>query len=368
MVLTIIYFLINSLKVNLNDESIVTQVIIGLFILFACKYYVDSYFKNYNDYYVEKIFIHLNIAGFLQSIIVILTFLSVDFKDFLYSFIGLTETSFRYLYGDVDVRRYQGIVPSGFSMLSVTHGLLFGCGLWTLKMSGKGWSISKLICFSLVQCTILISILLIGRTGIVVVLIFIISYILYESFDLFFYKSRKRFINYKFIIILFIMIALASLLLNNDDYEKNIKFAFETIISYMENGGLDRSSQGVLDDHYFLPESFIDIIFGTGNFGRSDNLPYIESDVGYILFIFGSGIFGTIFAYSFNLVGLYLSCKYRKLNVNISRFLWTYIIILIVVNFKDYYYISQIGYSQIYFIAICILGLQVSKYKKSLLI
>jgi hypothetical protein len=44
---------------------------------------------------------------------------------------------------------------------------------------------------------------------------------------------------------------------------------------------------------YFLPEFSDQVVFGISNFGRNPLCPYIPSDVGYVLLIFGCGVIGT---------------------------------------------------------------------------
>ncbi len=355
MLIALAYFSIFSGIYLFRDVSVVNQILKGFIILFACSFYVNIYNKIYGDHFVTRLFVDLNKIGIIHSSIVIATFLSPDFRDFLYSFIGLTEKSTRYLYGEVLHVRYQGIVVSGFSMLSTTHALLLVIGVWGFYMDKEKHRLSEIILFSLGQIMIFISIVLIGRTGFVVIILFL-GALLFYRID---YFKKCHHVSKKSIKLMFAFIVIAiTIMLTVDlsEYKKNIDYAFETVIKYYESQELDSSTTEVLQKHFIFPDTTYEILFGTGNFGRSDNLPYIHSDVGYVLFIFGAGVFGMLVGYSFYFIGLFYSYKYRSLNPYLSAFIVVFLFVLIILNLKDYYYIGHIGYSQIYFIMICALG------------
>jgi hypothetical protein len=297
----------------------------------------------------------LNKAGILQSAIVIATFISPGFKYFLYNFISITEKSNRYLFGEVLNERYQGIVCSGFSFLSTTHALLLVVGVFGFYMSNRKYRLNEIILFCLGQLVIFVSIVLIGRTGFVVILIFLSAFFIIRVSDITKYLRLSK----KSIKLYSVFLVLSFTILFNVDvskYSDNINYAFETVIAYTESRELDRSVTGILQNHYIFPDTTLEMLFGTGNFGRSANLPRIPSDVGYVLFIFGAGIFGILVGYSFYLMGFYYSYKYHRLNPYLSTFIVVYLFVIIIVNLKDFYYISYSGYTQIYFIAICALG------------
>jgi len=370
MAIAFIYFSIISGLICFIDTSVLGEITTGLILLFSCYFYVRLYYRFYTDTYVNRLFIDLNRAGVVQAVIVIATLVSKGFKDFLYSFIGVTETSARYLYGEVAVQRFQGIAPSGFSFLSTTHALLFVCGIWGFYTRNKKYSIVGVLFFTFGQLAILVSILLIGRTGLVVIIIFSILLIIYSLQSAVLHNNRPSKINtsntLKVFFCLLSTIFVLAISFDFSTYEKNIDFAFETVINYYKYRELDRTTNGVINEHYIFPKTADEIVFGTGNFGRSEQLPYIESDVGYILFLHGSGILGIIIGFSFYGVGLFYSYKYRKLNNYLSLFIAIYLVMFSIVNLKDYYYISHVGYTQIYFIMLCALAKSIDLYRNKL--
>lgn len=355
MLFGLIYFFVISGINSFKDTGVIKEIMMGLIIFFACFYFVYNYRKIYGDHFVTRLFSDLNKAGILHSVIVIATFLSPGFKSFLYKFISVTELSTRYLFGEVEYERYQGIVASGFSFLSTTHALLLVIGIWGFYMNNKKYRLGEIILFWLGQLMIFVSIGLIGRTGFVVILIFLSVLFFMRVFDFIkgFTLSKK---TIKSVFVFLILLIAILFTVDFTKYTKNINYAFETVIKYTESRELDRSTTEILEGHFIFPDSTFKLLFGTGNFGRSEYLPNIPSDVGYVLFIFGAGIFGMLVGYSFYFIGLYYSYKYRRLNPYLSTFIAVYFFALIILNLKDYYYISYAGYSQIFFIMICALG------------
>jgi len=326
--------------------------------MFASSFYVNVYYKLYGENYLIRLFKHLNIACIINSTFVIATFLSPHFKEFLYGFIGITGTARRYLFGDVAVVRYQGIVPSGFSFLSTTHALLLVIGVWGFYMDKRKYKFLEIILFLGGQIIIFMAILLIGRTGLIIILLFLIALMFYWINSVVHnYRISKKSVK---LISLFIVVAVAGLMtVNFSKYKKNIDFAFELVINLTEKRKLDRSTAEVIKHHFIFPKKAVNLLLGTGNFGRSPVLPYVNSDVGYALFINGAGILGMLVAYSLYFPGLYYSHKYRRLNPYLSWFIFVYLFALIILNLKDYYFISHVGYSQIYFIALSLLGIEI---------
>lgn len=355
MLFAFFYFCILSGLTLFTDISVIKEILMGFIILFSCYFYVNVYSEMYGNRFITKLFMDLNKAGIIQSVIVIATFLSPNFKSFLYSFIGLTATSHRYLFEQDLIERFQGIVPSGFAFLSTTHALLLAIGIWGFFMSNKRYRFPEIIIFILGQITIFISIALIGRTGFVVFLLFLSALIFYRAS----YLIKTHFLSKKTIkLVLSIAIIATAIFVSTDlsKYKKNIDFAFDLVIEYSQTKEISGSVATVINYGFFFPDNAFNLFLGTGNFGRSDGLPYVYSDVGYVLFINGAGIFGMLIGYSFYFIGFYYAYKYRRLSPYLSLFVTVYLIMLIIVNLKDYYYVSQVGYSQIFFIMICVLG------------
>jgi hypothetical protein len=355
MSLALVYFSLISGFIGFMDTGVIKELLMGFIIFFACFYFVHHYHKMYGDCFVVKLFLDLNKVGIIHSIILIATYLSTEFRDFLYSFIGLTKLARHYAFGEGAYFRHSGIVHSGFSFLSTTHALLLIVGIWGYYMSKKTYRWNEITFFIIGQITILISIMLIGRTGIVVIIIFLSGLIVIRGLVfLNGFRLSKKTVRLFFVIFIISLTILFTVDLSK--YAKITGFAFETIIKYSESGKLDASSSNVLEFGFIFPDSTFVMLFGNGNFGRSPNLPFTNSDVGYVLFIFGGGIFGILIAYSFYYMGFYYSFRYRRLDPYLSYFILIYFFTLFILNIKDYYYVSYVGYTQMFFIAVCAFG------------
>jgi hypothetical protein len=355
MFLSLLYFIAVAGIGTFQDISVIKEILMGVIILFACFFYVHYYYKIHGNRFVPHIFSDLNMVGFCHSCLVIATFVSPRFKHFLYDYVSVTERSMRYLFGEVENERYQGIVASGFSTLSTTHALLLVAGVWALYIDNRRMRPGSVILFWLRQLVILVAIGLIGRTGFVIVLLFLGALFVLRVRE---FLSRLRFSSrtIKSLFAILVLSVTASLTVDVSRYSKNIEYAFEPIIRYTESREFDRSTTDVLQNQWIFPETLCGLFFGTGNFGRSDALDYIPSDVGYVLFIAGAGILGMLVAYSFYLVGVYYAYRFRVLYPYLSAYIVVFLFALIILNLKDYYFISYAGHSQIFFIMLCALG------------
>jgi hypothetical protein len=355
MFLSLLYFIALSGIGTFQEISVVKEILMGVIILFACFFYVHYYHKIHGNSFVTHIFFDLNMVGVCHSCIVIATFLWPSFKRFLYDYVSVTERSMRYLFGEVENERYQGIAVSGFGTLSTTHALLLVAGVWALYMDNRRLRTGRVILFWLRQLLIVVAIGLIGRTGFVIVLVFVGALFALRARE-FLRDMRVSSRTIKSAFAILVLSVTVFLTVDVSRYSRNIDYAFETVIRFKESREFDGSTTEVLQNQWIFPDTIVGVLFGTSNFGRSDELTYIPSDVGYVLFIFGAGIFGMFVAYGFYLVGLYYAYRFRVLYPYLSAYIVIFLFALIILNLKDYYFISYAGHSQIYFIMLCALG------------
>lgn len=344
------YLAISSGIGSFQDSSAMKEMAIGIVIMFACYYFVYMYRSIYSDEYLVRLFLDMNKVGVLHSIIVISTLISPDFKSTLYDVVAVTEKSSKYLFSDeLLFNRFQGIVHSGFSSLSTTHSLLLVIGVWGFYMEKKPHGLFHVMLFIAGQILLFLSIALIGRTGFVVLVIFLGAYFLWRL-TLFIENFRilKRTLYLESAIVLIVLGIFYTV--NVSVYSSNINFAFEFIINWLGEGELSTvSTSQLMESEYFLPNNIVELLFGSSNFD-------VASDVGYVKFIFGAGVIGMLISYSFYFVGLYYAIKKWKLNKDVSMFIVLYFAMIIVLNFKDYYFVSYSGYIQVYFLILCALG------------
>ena len=346
LIISGLFLFIRQSLVLFMDITIFRDLFIGFTLFFSCYFYVNMYRKIYRHKFHEKIINDLCLVGFAHSLIVVATFLLPEFKAALYDYIWVTPKSMKYLLGEASGYRYQGVVQSGFSFLSSTHAFFFVLGLINFKLKPNP-SISRIIKFIVYQMIIFISIILIGRTGIVVIILFYSAYLIYSILKYFknFSISKK---SLKLLPLAGLCILILTSIVDFSLFEGSINYAFEIYYTYLETGRLGTTSTDILlQNEFFLPDHPLNILFGTGNYGKSGN--GIASDVGLVLFIFGSGVIGIFFAYAIYYFSAFYVYKYYKVMPLIAIFIITYPGVLVLLNLKDFYFFAM-GSTQIYFL------------------
>jgi len=76
----------------------------------------------------------------------------------------------------------------------------------------------------------------------------------------------------------------------------------------------------------------------------------IHSDLGMVYFINGMGIIGTLLAFSCYFILLYYAYLFRKDFKLMFYFILIFEILLIILNFKDLYFLAFSGITKIFFI------------------
>lgn len=150
--------------------------------------------------------------------------------------------------------------------------------------------------------------------------------------------KSKRFLRYLAVVLACTVPVIAYLYNNNAVIHNNLRFAFEGVFNFVENGELSTSSTDKLKTMYVFPESLKTWFIGDGYFSNpKDTDPYyvgkitkggyyMASDVGYIRLIFYFGIIGLL-AFSYF---LFQSAKICAGKLHHSK---TLIFILLLINF-----------------------------------
>jgi len=348
MLIGLYYLIIISGIYGFLDTNIIKQMSLGLIILFAAQWFVLIYRKLYNNNYITRLLWDLYFAGILHSLFIILNFLSPDFRSFIYQWINISDRAAI----NLNIRA-QGIVYSGFSILSTGLAFMLIAGIVVYYGKKKSHKLYNVILFNFSLLLNFVAIALVARSGLVVAMLGVSCYLFWQI-----HKKKKHQYIYittlKMLIVMSLFITIGSLYLDLSAYENQIQFAFNPFINILTHGYSSvRIFQDLSASHYFLPDNILDLFFGTSNFGRSENLPYISSDVGYVTFIFGAGIVGLMLGYSFYIIIMYYALLKHRLDSKLRFLLVFYVISILIVNFKDFYFIGFSGYSQIFFLITC---------------
>lgn len=338
--LTFVCALINQILFSFNDFTLVKLSFVGIFIYLSSLFYLEKFRLIYKDCYREKICENFINTICINSIISLLCIFIEPFRNLFYSFIDINDLVFSYGIST----RFSGFIFTGFSFLSTVNSFAI-----ILLLIFIFFDKEKIILGGCKFCIIFIHIIFLGRTGLVtfVVGIFLLFILLRKKMD----KNQVK----KFYLLLFFLVPFfISFILISVDKKKildTLTWAFEIFINLFKNGSLSTTSTDeLLKNHFILPETVFNLIFGTGYFSRD----FVDSDIGYIQILTGSGLFLLLITFSLYFIGIiryFISIK------SIYSFFLLYISFCIfIVNLKDLYYISYTSYTLLYFIIYTIVG------------
>jgi hypothetical protein len=321
-----VFFVFHYLLGYQKDETIIIQFSIGFFVLISA----NSIYNYYEFLKIEETIFSIIFKVFSFNSLFILIFYFFQGSYFTQFFLNF----FPDIYLDNELNeflvRVNGFSSSGGAVLSVIIALVMVL-YFTEKVKHTTIDYFLLI-------VNFFAILIVGRTGLIVLLISILFFLLNGKI-----KNIKIFILFAITTILFII--------NFDFFEQSPYLqqtfyrAFEFIVKYQNNGAFGTSSTDkLLGEMFFLPSDDF-ILWGNGNFGRKSGLQSIESDIMYVRVIFGAGVIGLFFALMpfFVIFILFLNKNY------IFRFVLTLTFLL---NFKEFFYFGTTGYCQLFFISL----------------
>lgn len=252
----------------------------------------------------------------------------------------------RYIYQSQDfldsVHRMYGL---GASL--DTAGIRFSCALImsAYLIMNRNSAGEKFSMTALVVSYLIIAIIgnMIARTTSVGLLISLV-YLLCKSFSKDYSVASRRFWRIMIPMILFITPITIYLYYNSTIVHDNLRFAFEGLFNYFENGELLTSSTEKLKGMYVFPDTLKTWIIGDGYFtnpinsdpyftGKAKGNFYMGTDVGYLRFIFYFGIIG-LFAFS---LFMFKSAKISANNLHQQRIL---IYLLLLINFLVWFKVA----------------------------
>lgn len=336
------YFLLFSLFYNFIfysihgfvDSSWLKQVLMGFIEFFAAFLIGCTYVKFYGNEALKKVIVHLFYVGVTHSILMLIIFISPTFRDVFYNFIILSELAFNSTFRLDNQTRFSGLLNTGFGSLSVLNAIMFLMGLYSYLVINK-ISLFKFIFGSML---LLVSSVLSGRLGIVVMLISLLFLLILPSFKISIFKRKINFI----LLLLPLIFIFVTLL--NVYFPDKAQFAFETYFKYIETGRFDNSTESILSEKLNPDLSFFETFLGTGLY----NIDYADS--GYIMMINGGGILGALVSYSFFL-SLFVLKEFSIKSIDKYNYLLIILVFIIIfINYKNLYFFGYNDVFQIYFI------------------
>ncbi len=293
LIFMFLYTLMISVISGINEFVFAGKFIRAFLNFFGVYGLVFTFYKKTNGNLVLLLkLIYLSVL--LHSLIMIFQYLLPDFGKFIVEING---------YGNDKLFRVTGLTVS-YNTLNVVQSFGFFIGI-ILNKNGKFYYIIGSI-------VILIAMFLAGRTSFILTLLLLFIYIIIDS--------KLNLVSYfKYLVSIVFFLFVVSILFNfyvpsniKQKFESTTFVSFNQLILSINDSDDFASTYGGetaigLKDHLILPENVFILLFGNGNDGRGR--VYIPSDIGYIKWIYGVGLLGSIIIYSLYLMIYYLIYK-----------------------------------------------------------
>lgn len=283
--------------------------------------------KKYQSYTQDILIIHVFYAVSFHALIMLIEFLSADVRNFIYSF-----TFAKYQLEHYQMFRMAGLASAGGAQISAFQSMGFFIGLYLLYIR----TVSK-IYLLLGLLLILISTLLSGRTGLFTILVFTPLFCLWLSV----LSGKKAVLKTGATMVAFVvLVILVFEFIHGNDFfglrylEVIFNRTFDSFINYSSSEGLHDDTLDVLAKMWFVPNEFTTFIFGKIHI-LGVGVREIQSDIGYVRFLWGYGLIGSLIIYCFYFMLVYFVYSAPTLTKDLKRKSLVYFSIFLIFFFHS---------------------------------
>lgn len=335
---------INCLSMFLNNNFIdftYYLLVVKYLIIILLSISINMYFIK-NNFTAQNIIYLYVLASFLLSLFCIVEFFIPEAKIFMAKVFLSTDN----IIYDSSFR-VKGFVSGGGANLS--WGLASA-----VMLSHAMYFKEKNLSLFYMSIVISIGTILVGRTGIILMLpSWILTFILLFNFR-YFLKNLVNILSLSFITMITIFF-----INQNEEISKIIwRYSFEIFYNYIESGEIKSSSTDHLASMYFIPNVF-HFIFGEGLY--AENISYNPIDVGYFRQLLSIGFFGSLLIYSMFLFVQLKIYDYYKFYFHKS-FLFLFLFSFWLFEFKESGFLK--GYTSRLLILMYVYIVLIKLYKK----
>lgn len=282
--LIILYSLILPIILKTYDFELFQTYLISFIEIFLGSFFIANIIvKNIKIDYYDII---SNIT-FIQAIIILLFYIFPDFRNYIFDNYILFPLEHNFDIHNIWFNRGVGLTGAG-ALFSIVQ--LIGAYSSMLKLNQIKY---KLFLFFQIM-----SIVLLGRTGI---LCYILIILLLFLFGFFYIEIRKIFIrNIKYIFKGMIFFAITYIIfLKNIPILRRLMFhSFELFINLLKNRSFKtESTNNLIEDMLFLPTKLSTYLIGDGRTSDPILGNYMGTDSGYLETLFFGGVFFFIIHY-----------------------------------------------------------------------
>ena len=341
MFFSLLYNLIMYFLHGFVDISWIIQILMGFIEFYAAIFVGNIYINLYGNEAINKMTVHLFYIGVIHSILMIVIFISPNFRNIFYNFIMLTELAYSATFRLDNLTRFSGLLNSGFGSLSLLNAIMFLMGLYAYMVTNK-ITLTKFVIGTLL---LFVSSILSGRLGILVMLLVLSFFYVLPMLKISIFNRKLK------LLLILVPTIFTFILFLNIYFPDKAQFAFETYFRYIDSGTFDRSTELILSEQLNPSLSYMELIFGTGNY-------FIDyADSGYIVMMNGGGIIGSLVSYSFLFSTFYLKQFNLKSQEKYKYILISLILIILFINNKNLYFFGYNDIFQFYFLITCTLAL-----------
>lgn len=286
----------------------------------------------------------------LHGLLMCLQFVFPDLRDYVYRF---TYAKYQLEYNKLF--RMAGLTGAGGAQTSFVQGL--GCLLGWFLFFCSSYKHKIYVLFG--NILLIVSIILSGRTGLIVVFLGFFFFLFLSLFDFTEkLKLRTSHIFLFFIPFVFTMLFIGSvpdLLGDNYKYfETAFNRTFKTIIDLFETGSFEDDTISALSKMLIIPDDFLHLLFGKSSYLEGNTYYNIMTDIGYLRLVWGYGLLGLFMHIFFYLLLLLRIFKF-KFNSFVDMYFYFLPVILIffvfIMNTKEIFFFTRTS-SHIIFIIV----------------
>lgn len=316
----------------------------ALIMFLGISIFIVMYARRFGAEFQDRLIYDVFLAIGLHAVIMIVQFLYPPFRDWLYPYTFADQAN------EYNQRfRMAGLTNGGGAQLSLFQAA--GILLWPLVLSHQKGIVARTSTALIVVC-ILASLILSGRSGIVLALALlpVVTFLAYRGRGVIKLAVRQSIEVVSVGLILVIGVAFSSQLENFEDiayaetaWNRSLDFLFST------EGLFEREDvSGLFGEQYFFPDDTKTLLVGDAYlfdaaYRMEERL--VASDSGYVVFLFGYGLVGSVIQYAFYFLIIWYAMRYAKYGRALAVFSVAWGVSILVFQTKEILVFSRMGFS-----------------------
>jgi hypothetical protein len=346
LALTLLYALVTGILIGDGDALQLVLRPIRAFIMFFGVYVFVQLYARRAGAEMDNMLVHdVFIALGAHAIIMIAEFVFPSLRDLIYPWTFADQViewnqSFR----------MAGVTSAGGSQLSVYQSI--GLLLYPFVLSRQKGFTARLVSHVLALC-IALSLILSGRSGIICAVIFMPL--------AFYWSTGKRgassvvALGGKLVLIIAVAASLMGVLRGSDWLEPEQTARFEVAATRgidfffaSDAAGNQASVREDLESFLIVPDDATTLLFGNpplfeAAYWMGNRI--VNSDLGYVIFLFGYGILGSLLQYGFYGLILLYAIRYRRYSQPLANISILLVFVIMLFHAKEVFVFTRIGLS-----------------------